>query len=187
MQVLPGSTLAVSIVLKHQPRPIPPVTAVPAPPSSASGSSASAQAAAAAAAAAAQAAAAAALQAALEPYAPLSAEEAAGCNILQLTALSAAPLPANWAAAAHAAAGGLTCTMQLHLPGVAAAGKPVMGPKCTGGCSSGAQLEWPKQQQSCRMHLSAATTAALKVGYRLCFLPQASYGCAKPCTAGLAW
>jgi hypothetical protein len=97
---------------------------------------------------------------------PLSAEEAAGCNVLQFTALGAAPAPAAWAAASHAAAGALSCTLQLHLP--SSGGKAVLGPKCTGGCSSaavgGVQLEWPKQQQSCRVHLSAPITAALKVG-----------------------
>lgn len=157
LQVLHGSTAALSVVLKHQPRP-----AVPVPvPSTSSSGGATGAAAAAAAAAAAQAAAAAALQAALEPFCPLSPEEAAGCNILQFSAVSAAPLPANWAAAAHAAAGGLACKLQLHLPSLA--GKPVLGVKCAGGCSSGAQLEWPRQQQSCRVHLSAAATTALKV------------------------
>jgi hypothetical protein len=159
LQVLPGSTLALSVVLKHQPRPAAPVTAVPAP-SSSSGST-TAAAAAAAAATAATAAAAAALQAALEPFCPLSPADAAGCNVLQFSAHSAAPLPANWAAAAHAAAGGLTCTLQLLLP--SAAGRPVSTVKCNGGCSSGAQLDWPRQQQPSRVHLSTAASAALKV------------------------
>lgn len=153
-----GSTVAVSIVLKHQPRPSSSTTAVPATSTSGSGSAAGAAAAAAAAAATAQAA-----HAYLEPLTLLSAEEAAGCNVLQLTALSAAPVPQAWPAAAHAAGGGLSCSLQLHLP--SGAEKAQLGPRCSGALvssSSSLQLEWPRQQQSCRMHLSATATAFLK-------------------------
>lgn len=101
-------------------------------------------------------------------------EDAAACNVLQLTVLGAAPPPPNWLAASSAAGGALTACLQLHLPmssrsGAASdsasrqqAATPV---RCTGAVLSGDALVWPARP--CRVHLPGAVNAALKAHLEL--------------------
>jgi hypothetical protein len=148
LQVLQGSTVSLSIKLMHQPTPSPPASAV-SHTSSTNGSSTSGSAAAAAGAVPAG--------PVFEPYAPLSADEAAACNVLEFTPLAATMLPQQLPAAASNVNGALSFTIGLHVPG-SSSSKAVV---CSGGCLGEQQLAWNKR---CRTYLSPATVQALKVG-----------------------
>jgi hypothetical protein len=95
--------------------------------------------------------------------------EAAACNVLQLTALPAGPLPPNWPAAAAAAGGALSASLQLHLPAPTPPAAPAVAApvRCAGASGSGGRLVWPAAQQSVRVHLPAAANAALKAAMEL--------------------
>jgi hypothetical protein len=91
-----------------------------------------------------------------EPYALLSADEAAACNVLEFIPLAAAMLPQQLPAAASNANGALSFTIGLHVPG-SSSSKAVV---CSGGCLGDQQLAWNKR---CRVYLAPATVQALKV------------------------
>lgn len=95
----------------------------------------------------------------LEPLFLLSSADAAACNVLELTPLSASPLPPKLAAAVHAANGALGCTLGLHLPG----GGRTLAVQCGGGslAANEQQLVW---RRGCRVHLPPSSTQALKAG-----------------------
>eukprot|EP00878_Enallax_costatus_P029212 GHUV01031657.1.p1 GENE.GHUV01031657.1~~GHUV01031657.1.p1 ORF type:complete len:568 (+),score=226.11 GHUV01031657.1:1082-2785(+) len=150
MQVLPGSTIALSIRLMHQPGPSPPQSAasrVSTANTSSSGSKADAKAAADAAAVPAS--------PVLEPFIAVHPDEAAGCNVLEFAPQLARPLPPQMMAA-HVANGALTCTMALHLPDGRHGQQHVV---CIGGSIKDEQLMWTK---GCRTYLSPAAVQALK-------------------------
>ena len=141
--------MSLRIRLMHQPAPSPPVSAVSNTQQS-SGSSTTGSAAAVAAAAAVPA------GPILEPYAPMSTEEAAACNVIEFNPLPASPLPQQLMAAANNANGALNFSMALHLPGSSST-KAVV---CGGGCLGDQQLAWIKR---CRAYLPPGTLQALKV------------------------
>eukprot|EP00878_Enallax_costatus_P033601 GHUV01037133.1.p1 GENE.GHUV01037133.1~~GHUV01037133.1.p1 ORF type:complete len:392 (+),score=150.00 GHUV01037133.1:444-1619(+) len=150
VKVLPGSTIALSIRLMHQPGPSPPQSAasrVSTANTSSSGSKADAKAAADAAAVPAS--------PVLEPFIAVHPDEAAGCNVLEFAPQLARPLPPQMMAA-HVANGALTCTMALHLPDGRHGQQHVV---CIGGSIKDEQLMWTK---GCRTYLSPAAVQALK-------------------------
>lgn len=88
----------------------------------------------------------------------MPAEEAAGCNVLQLTPGVLQPLPARFSTAVAAASGALSCSLALHLPGGMA---PLVA---TGGVvKDGESVAWSAVP---RVYLPPAAVAALQVCQR---------------------
>lgn len=92
----------------------------------------------------------------LEPATLVDAQEAVGCNVIEVFPKAAQPLSPQLLAAAQAAAGNLTCTLALHLPQVDSVQQVV----CAGACIQDNQLVWKK---GCRAFMTCKAVQALKV------------------------
>lgn len=155
MQVLPGSSIALSMKLMHQPCNSPPQSAASGISIISSNVAASSAKSAGDAKAAAEAGGSAVPV--LEPLTLVSADEAAGCNVLTFSPQLARPLPPQMISAAHTANGAITCTVALHLPG---SGHNLPLLTCSGGCVRGEHLTWTESR---RIYLSPSAVQALKV------------------------
>lgn len=88
--------------------------------------------------------------------------DAAGCNVLELVPLKAAPLPPQLPAAARAVGGMVSISMALHIPGCEHGGTQVL--ICGGGVVSELAVTWTCRR---RAWLSPQAASALKAALEL--------------------